>query len=106
MILASLQQTVLDLGHRGALALVRAGAVGGLTVVGAGLVTAAVLMGLAMLIGAIWACLILGLVFLGLAAGLTVPRKAPPAPPPSPPLEEIIFTLGFVAARALLRKRP
>ncbi len=106
MILASLQQTVQDLGHRGALALVRAGAVGVLAVVGAGLVTAAILMGMAMLIGAIWASLILGLVFLGLAAGLTAQRKEPPTPPPSPPLEEIIFTLGFVAARALLRKRP
>lgn len=93
-------------GHKGALALAWGGAVGVLTVLGLGFLLAALLMGMAALIGAIWASLVLGLASLGLALGLIALRQdRRPAPPPAPPLEEIVFTLGFVAARAMMRNQ-
>ena len=101
-----LAQMLHILGHRGAVALVTGGAVGLLALVGVGLIIAGLWMALALLIGAIWASLLLGVVLLALAAGSVAMRKEQrPTAPPAPPLEEIIFTLGFVAARAILRKQ-
>lgn len=106
MLAKQIAQAIEKLGHKGALALVFWGAVGTLMVLGAGLVIAALLMGMAIVIGAIWASLVLGLLCLAVAAGLIArrPKQTPPAP--APPLEEIVFTLAFVAARAMLQDRP
>lgn len=108
MLSARLAQALQKLGHKGALALVWGGAVGILAALGMGLLTAALLMAMATLIGAIWAAALLGLICVALAAGLIALRKEqrPPPPVPAQPLEEIVFTLAFVAARAFLRKDP
>lgn len=108
MLWSSLAQMLQKQSHKGAVALVFGGAVGLLATVGAGLIFAALLMGISVLIGAIWASLVLGVLFLGLAAGLVALRKERRPPPlPAPlPLEEVVFTLAFVAARAILRDRP
>lgn len=107
MLSAHLAQTLRNQRHKGAMALVRAGAAGLLGAVGLGLLTAALLMALAKLIGILWATVVLGVVFVALAALLAPRRKERrPSPPAPPPLEEIIFTLAFVAARAFSRKDP
>lgn len=109
MLGARIARAVHKQGHKGALALVWGGTVGLLVLFGAGLVGAALLMGLALLIGAIWASLAVGVCLLALAAGMIALRqdhRPPPPPPAAVPLEEVIFTLGFVAARRFFRKAP
>lgn len=104
MLSAHLAQALRNQRHKGAMALVRGGAAGLLGAVGFGLLTAALLMALAKVIGLLWATVVLGVIFVALAA-LLAPRHKQ-RPPPAPPLEEIIFTLAFVAARAFSRKDP
>ncbi len=101
---AVLKQFVQKQGRKGAFALVSGAAIGIFALLGLGLILAALLMALATLIGVIWASFALGIGFLALAL-IIIGKKPRPAPKPEPQLGEIIFTLGFLAARVLLRPR-
>lgn len=101
---------------RGLSALVWGLSVGAFIGLGMALLGMSLLLALAHLIGPVLACFLLGLGLLVAAALMIALRRpaagqapAPPRPPeppaPSEPaLDEVAFALGFVAARALLRR--
>ncbi len=100
---------------RGLSALVWGLSVGAFIGLGMALLGLSLLLALAHLIGPVLACFLLGLGLLVAAALMIALRRPasgpapaplrPPEPPaPEPTLDEVAFALGFVAARALLRR--
>lgn len=108
MFFVPLAQAIRDQSNKGRTALVWGGIITVLGLSGFGLLTTGLMMAMTIIMGPIFAALVLGAGLVGLAALCLAARVETTAPPPKtavPPLAELGFTLGFMASRAFLRQK-